>query len=88
MREKGRRLGDQLAREKERGRKADLNIDSFYLNSVLLSPVGYLPLELDAITKSEMWIERIGWIGARTRARREKGHFGVWTKALRGRERV
>lgn len=66
-----------------------MNIDSFYLNSVLLSPVGYLPLELDAITKSEMWrrIERIGWIGARTRARREKGHFGARTKTLRGREK-
>lgn len=44
----GERLGNQLARA------ADLNIDSFYLNSVPLSPAGYLPLELDAITKSEM----------------------------------
>lgn len=45
-------MGNQLARV------ADLNIDSFYLNSVPLSSTGYLPLKLDAITKSETALDR------------------------------
>lgn len=47
-----------LRRAAQLARTADLNIDSFYLNSVPLSPTGYLPLELDAITKSEMASDR------------------------------
>lgn len=56
-------MGNQL------GRVADLNIDSFYLNSTPLSPTGYLPLKLDAITKSETALDRANRLDWREHSR-------------------
>lgn len=60
-------MGNQLARV------ADLNIDSFYLNSVPLSPTGYLPLKLDAITKSETALDRANRLDWRECSRSSRG---------------
>lgn len=54
-----------------------MNIDSFYLNSAPLSPAGYLPLELDAITKSEMAPDRANRLDWREHSRDSSRRAGA-----------
>lgn len=63
-----------------------MNIDSFYLNSAPLSPTGYLPLKLDAITKSETAPDRANRPDWREYSRSLGGGGGAISRYERRRE--